>query len=141
MASNVERHREAQEAFNRRDWEAMRKLLADTVSFTDQARQQTLKSADEYVAWGKDWVAAFSDGQITDADFIDGGEWTVCHLMGRCTNEGPLGPLPSTGRRASLPMCEIFHWNEEGKVFQGASFYDQLSLLVQLGHAEPPSTG
>lgn len=140
MASNVDRHRQAHEAFNRRDWEGARRLMADTVSYTDQARGQPLKSPDEIVAWQQAWVTAFSDAEIGDADYIDAGEWTVCHFMGRGTNDGPLGPLPASGRRAAVPMAEILHWNESGQVTEGATFYDRLSMLIQLGYAQEPPT-
>ncbi len=140
MASNVQAHREAHNAFNRRDWDATIRLCADTISYTDQARGVTVKSPEEFKDWLSAWAQAFSDGQIANADYIDAGDWTVAHYMGRGTNDGPLGPLPATGRRASVPMCEILHWNEEGKIAEGATFYDQLSILVQLGHAEPPPT-
>lgn len=138
MASaNVEAHRRAHEAFNRRDWDGMRTLLAEDVSYTDQARGQTLKTSQEFLDWSRAWATAFSDAEIANADYIDGGEWTVAHYMGRGTNDGPLGPMPATGRRASVPMAEICHWRE-GTIIEGAAFYDQLSMLVQLGHAEAP---
>ncbi|HWO71200.1 MAG TPA: ester cyclase [Actinomycetota bacterium] len=78
--------------------------------------------------------------RIGEADRIDAGEWTVCHFMGRGTNDGPLGPLPANGRPASVPMAEILHWNEGGQITEGATFYDRLSMLIQLGYAEEPPT-
>jgi hypothetical protein len=56
--------------------------------------------------------------------------------VGRGTNDGPLGPLPATGREVILPYCEVYHFNAAGKVIAGECYWDQLGLLRQLGVAE-----
>ena len=53
------------------------------------------------------------------------------------TNDGPLGSLKPTGRKMSLPFCEICHFDKEGHVVSGSCYYDQYTLLTQLGHIPP----
>ena len=57
--------------------------------------------------------------------------------MGRGVNDGALGPLPATGREIDLPFCEIFGFDDEGQIVSGNIYYDQLTMMTQLGHIEP----
>jgi hypothetical protein len=47
-------------------------------------------------------------------------------------------PCAVTGRHASLDFCQIHRFGRDGLVDVWDSYYDILSLLVQLGHAQPP---
>jgi len=82
-------------------------------------------------------VAAFSDARIKDARVIDGGDATVLLFTGTGTNDGPLGPLPATDRTVNLPFCEVRYWDADGRTTRAEWFYDQMSMLVQLGHMQP----
>lgn len=138
MASrNVETVRAQHEAFNRRDWKGLRKLIADDCVFVD-ALGETHKGPDAFVdGYSKPWCEAFSDARVTDAKFHDAGDTVVTEFVGRGTNDGALGPMPATGRPVELPYCEIFHLNGQGKICGGRAYFDQVGLLVQLGHMEP----
>jgi ketosteroid isomerase-like protein len=58
--------------------------------------------------------------------------------MGRGTNDGPMGPGKAvTGKRMDMPFCEILRV-QDGRVVSGEMFYDQLTMLTQLGLAEAP---
>jgi hypothetical protein len=39
----------------------------------------------------------------------------------------------------ALPFCEILRYDREGRIVSGEIYYDSLSMLVQLGHAQPPA--
>src|SRR5205823_9985231 len=76
---NVETHRAGHEAFNQRDFEAMTKQYADSITWTDRARGSTFRTPQEF----KDdflagWVGAASDIRITDPSYIDAGQTVVC---------------------------------------------------------------
>lgn len=134
---NIDTHRATQEAFNRRDYEAAAGPMREDAVYTDHPRNATVKGPVELVDWLKEWTKAFSDARSTDHHFIDGGDHTVCLFHGRGTNDGPLGPLPATGRRMDLPFCEVLRYDAQGKIIAGEIFYDSMSMLVQLGHAKP----
>jgi len=55
------------------------------------------------------------------------------------THDGPLGPLPATGKEFTLPLCEMWHFDSSGTVVGGDLYYDQVSLLMQLGLMPQPS--
>jgi steroid delta-isomerase-like uncharacterized protein len=136
--SNVEKHRSAHQAFNQRNWkEAVKDFRSDT-SYTEHPRGQTVKGPAEFVDWMQGWTAAFSDAQVSSPRYIDGGNHTVALFQGTGTNDGQFGPYPPTGKRMDLAYCEVLHYDSDGAIESGEIFYDSLTLLVQLGHAQPP---
>jgi len=53
------------------------------------------------------------------------------------TNDGPLSSLPPSGRQISLSFCEVCQLDKHGRVVSGGCYYDQYTLLTQLGHIQP----
>ena len=138
---NVETYRAGHEAFNRRDFEAMTEQYADSITWTDRARGLTFRTPQEF----KDdflpgWVRAASDIRITDPRYIDAGQTVVCTFTVVGTHDGPLGPLPATGKEFALALCEMWHFDSSGRVVGGDLYYDQVSLLMQLGLMPQPAS-
>ena len=142
MASrNVETYRAGHEAFNQRDFEAMTKHDADRITWTDQARSLTFRTPQEFRdEFLPGWVEAAPDIRITDPRYLDAGQTVVCTFTVIGTHDGPLGPFPASGRAFSLPLCEMWHFDASGRVVGGDLYYDQVSLLMQLGLMPQPSS-
>jgi hypothetical protein len=104
--SNVDAHRSAHEAFNRRDYEAAVQNFRDGLEYTDHPRNITTKGSAEFISWMQGWVAAFSDAQVADVRYIDGDDHSVAIFQGRGTNDGAMGPLPATGKRLDMPIAK-----------------------------------
>ena len=139
-ASNVEAHRAGHEAFNRRDFQAMTEHYADSITWTDHAQGRTFRTRREFRDdFLQGWVRASSDIQVTDARYLDAGQTAVCTFTVAGTQDGPLGPFPATGKEFALPLCELWHFDPSGRVVGGDLYYDQVSLLTQLGLMPQPS--
>jgi steroid delta-isomerase-like uncharacterized protein len=141
MASrNVDTYRAGHGAFNRRDFAAMTSRYDDGITWTDHAQNRTFRTAQEFRdSFLANWVRASSDIRITDPCYTDGGQTVVCRFTAVGTQDGPLGPVPATGEKFALPLCEMWHFDPNGRVVGGDLYYDQLSLLVQLGVMPQPS--
>ncbi len=131
---NIETYRAGHEAFNRRDFEAMVKEYANSIGWTDHSQGVTFRTPQEF----KDqflagWVRAFSDARVTDARYIDAGETVVSRFTARGKHDGPLGLFPATRKEIALPICEMWHFDAAGWVVGGEIYYDQVTLLTQLG--------
>lgn len=85
-----------------------------------------------------EWLAASSDGKVEVVEVIDAGDVVVNVLEMEGTNDGPMGSMPASGRRFSTRGVQVLHVDEEGRIVFYDNFVDQLSILVQLGFAEPP---
>lgn len=140
MASrNVENYRAGHEAFNQRDFEAMTKHYAESIAWTDHPQSRTFTTprqfAEEFLAG---WVQASRDIRIVGPRYLDAGETVVSTFTGVGTHDGPLGLLLATGKAFALPMCEMWHFDSGGRVVGGDLYYDQVSLLTQLGLMPQP---
>jgi steroid delta-isomerase-like uncharacterized protein len=137
MASkNVETFRAAHQAFNKRNFEAVVNAMTEDVVYHDRARGVTFEGRSGFRQFMQGWVAAFSNAEVSEPKYSDAGN-TVAEFVARGTNDGPFGPLPKTGRTINVPFCEILTFNEKGQIASGAVYYDQLSMMIQLGHAQP----
>jgi hypothetical protein len=136
--SNVDCHRRSADMFNSRDWDGFAADLAENCELVDQARGVTVKGRQQYIELEKAWVAGFSDARIAGPRFFDAGSATVMLFTGVGHNDGPIGPFPATGREAAAPFCEVREYDADGKVVRAEWYYDQLTMLTQLGHLQPP---
>jgi steroid delta-isomerase-like uncharacterized protein len=139
-SSNIQAHRAGHEAFNRRDFEAMTKHYADSITWTDHAQGRTFGTPQEF----KDeflpvWVEAASDIRITGPRYLEADRTVVCTFTAVGTHDGPFGPFPATGKEFALPLCEMWHFDPNGQVVGGDLYYDQVSLLTQLDLMPQPS--
>jgi len=136
-AKNVKTVRAAHESWNRRDFPGVVRDSAEGLVYTDHGRDLTLNTRDRFREWTEGWAKAFSDGKITDPKYIDAGDIVVTQFTVEGTNDGPLGSMQPTGRRMSLPFCEVCQFDKQGRVVSGGCYYDQYTLLTQLGHIQP----
>jgi len=138
MASkNVEMIRSAHESWNKRDFAGVVKNAVEGLVYTDNARAVTLNSRDNFREWTEGWAKAFSDGRIIKPEYIDAGDIVIARFTVVGTNDGPFGSMKPTGRKMSLPFCEICRFDKKGKTVSGICYYDQYTLLTQLGHVQP----
>ena len=139
MASkNVETYKAAHDAFNRRDLDAVIAVFTDDFKYVDNPRGATVNKQEFKTVFMQGWLDAFSDAKVTERQYIDGGDTVVCRFVGRGTNDGPLAGAPATGRTMSLPFCEIFHYDSQGRITGGEAIYDQATILTQLGLMPAP---
>jgi len=133
-SSNVETYRAGHQAFNQRDFMAMTRQYAESITWTDHSQGRTFSTPqqfrDDFLAG---WVGASRDIRITAPRYIDAGRTVVCTFTVAGTQHGPLGPFPATGKEFALPLCEMWHFDSSGRVVGGDLYYDQIQLLSQLG--------
>jgi steroid delta-isomerase-like uncharacterized protein len=79
----------------------------------------------------KGWKAAFPDLAITFNNVVSDGDKVVVHWTATGTQKGPLGDLPATDRRASIPGITIFRF-ENGKIAEEWTVFDRANLMHQL---------
>lgn len=139
MLTPVDVIRASDQAFNEHHAGRTAQACAKTFTYTDHASGQTYKGVEEFMAFLKAWFAAFPDTVIDEGQYIANGDVVVHQSVERATNKGSLGALPATGRTMSIPFCEVWRLDSEGRIVAGDLYYDQLSLLAQLCHLEPPS--
>jgi len=63
---------------------------------------------------------------------------TSSQFTGVGTQDAALGPLPASGKRMTMQFCEVMHFNGSGQIVRGELYYDQVTMMVQLGHMPAP---
>jgi steroid delta-isomerase-like uncharacterized protein len=141
MASkNVNTALAVSDSFNKRDLDAAVSAVAEKIVFEDHGLGVTYKSRAEYRESLQSWLTGFSDGRIADLKAIDAGDTVIVQYTGHGTNDGPMGPFQKpTGRKVTVPFCDIYQFDAQGRIVRGETYFDMLSMLVQLGHAERPA--
>ena len=138
---NVQIHRDGHSAFNERDFESMTTHYADNIEWTDHSQGRTFTTPQQFKeAFLPGWIQASQDIQITDTRYFDADETVVSSFNVVGTHDGPLGTFPATGKPFTLPLCEMWHFDSSGRVVGGDLYYDQVSLLMQLGLMPQPAS-
>ena len=135
--SRADTHRDLHELFNARDFDGIAKRTAKTFEYRDHPRNLTISSAEGFLAWLQEWVDAL-DGRATEATYLDAGDVSIARFIGAGVNDGPMGPFPATGKPVRFPLCELLSYDPEGLVTGGEIYYDQVTVLAQLGHLQLP---
>lgn len=127
------------EAFNQRDLDAYDAYSAPDAKMTIVPFGTRLSLRQH----AETFSSAFSDGHIEPTRFVAEGDWVVAEFTGTGTHDGtfrtPAGDLSPTSRRGELQFCEVFQFRD-GKVVEARSYFDVMSLLLQLG-VGVPATG
>jgi steroid delta-isomerase-like uncharacterized protein len=129
--------REYFEAWNKREFDRIEELVADTAEIIDfdgtidRGRAGAREQAERY-------AAAFPDGKIEIKGIVSGGDTAVAELVGRGTNDGPLGDIPATHKRVELPFCDVLTIRD-GKIVRDRQYGDTATMLQQLGLMPEPA--
>jgi steroid delta-isomerase-like uncharacterized protein len=84
--------------------------------------------------------SAFPDIEMTIQETIMEGDKIVWHWTLTGTNTGPMGEAPATGKQVRLSGISIGRI-VDGKIAEVGDFYNQASLLLQLGFTLTPPQG
>ena len=83
--------------------------------------------------WTEGWAKAFSDGRITNPEYIDAGDTVIARFTVVGTNDGPFGSMKPTRGKMSLPFCEICHfdkWHRHRMVQARTRIMNQLQAVA-----------
>ena len=136
---NVQNYRAGHEAFNQRDFAAMTGQYADSITWTDHSQGRTFTTPrefrDDFLAG---WVQALPRHQNhrppLPRRWRDGG----VHLHRRRHARRAARTVPRHRQEFTLPLCEMWHFDSGGRVVGGDLYYDQVTLLTQLGLMPQP---
>jgi len=137
-SKNVATAKALNEAFDRKDIDAIAAAYSEQCVLVDHARGETYKGRAAIRENWEMWATAFPDGKITETHYVDGGDVVAAYFVGRGTNTGAVGPMPATGKKIVLPYCSISTFDSSGKIVEQEDYWDQLGFLVQLGVMTAP---
>jgi hypothetical protein len=92
-SKNVETLRAAHKSWNKRDFAGVVSNAVNGLAYSDHGRNITLNTRDKFREWTEGWAKAFSDGRITNPQYIDAGNIVVAlshgHYRSRFRTRSP----------------------------------------------------
>lgn len=134
MASAREISDRYTDLINAHDAEGIGALFADDGVFNEPAGE--FKGREAIVGYWRAMFEAFPDMQGRDEFKAESGDSAINEWSVGGTHSGPFetpeGTVPATGRRVTLRGCDIIAVRD-GRIYNQRAYYDQLSLMTQLG--------
>jgi steroid delta-isomerase-like uncharacterized protein len=127
------------DAFNRHNEDAYVEVVATSSKTVDVPSGDILTGEKGAREFFQRWSKAFPDGKTTIHDELVSGDTVTILFTGEGTQSGPLGPFPPSNKRAKLEFASVNKLDSQGKIAETTMYYDQLSLLAQLGHVPVPA--
>jgi steroid delta-isomerase-like uncharacterized protein len=130
--------RKSIDAWNRRDWDTYRSLLGPGYSYTggDGQRQDGPEAG---MAVARMFATAFPDGKIDIQHVHVTGDTALVEFIGSGTHRGDLMGIAPTGRKISVPVCDILEI-KDGKIHAEREYMDMAHVMQQLGVMPAPAT-
>jgi steroid delta-isomerase-like uncharacterized protein len=125
------------DAWERRDFDAIVATMADDVCVNSPGGV-VVRGKDDVKDWYASWAVACPDSVAGAVCVGATGESAVMEGLYAGTNTGAFGPFAPTGRKVSLPWTNVYSFDADGWIVQVNVYYDQLTIMTQLGHMESP---
>ena len=120
------------ELLNKRDFDALKELLAPEYLCYIPSRSTKSLSRDEYVEIIKTFRNAFPDINWKILELIPVGDRVIMRYIGRGTHKGEYRGIPATGNHIEYGGTALFRI-ENGKVVEEMADNDTLGIMLQLG--------
>lgn len=131
------------EALNWGDSHQVVEFVAADFVWHNRATGQSYTGPNGYLAYLAGWRTAFPDFWVEINHLAIHTQSAVCEYVLRGSHNGTLalssGSIPATGRQLNLVVCVIFQL-ENGRLSRANTYYDQTTLLQQLGILLKPGT-
>lgn len=121
------------DAWEKRDFDTTMNYFAHGATVKDMPRGLVITERSDVQGWIESWVIACPDSTAGVVATVASSNGAVVQGVYAGTNTGPFGPLPATGRSVSMPFSIVMLFDDEGRVTEYDVYYDQLTLLTQLG--------
>ena len=138
LEANKDIVRQFTDALNNKDFDLLDDLaVTDFVRHCQATPDVQIQSLDEFKELQKEFLTTFPDQQITIDMMIAEWDYVACYATYTGTQEGPIGDLPASGKKAEFKFLSFFQL-QEGKIAELWVEWDNMTILTQLGHFPPP---
>jgi steroid delta-isomerase-like uncharacterized protein len=122
------------DAWNRHDADALGELVvANVVRHCPATPQVTIRCLDDLKVFMRQDTAVFPDSVQAIVHSVADGSLVATWCTYEGTQQGPIGPLPATGRGVKFEFAAIFRM-ENGRIAEWWVTWDNMAILRALGH-------
>jgi steroid delta-isomerase-like uncharacterized protein len=139
MANVIEIAKASVTAYNEKDWNKIRDLLAADAVYDEKATSRRLEGSGPIIEALQGWAEAFPDSKGTFVREFASGDTAILELVWKGVHTGPLqtpsGVIPASNKPIEVPACEVFRVEAE-KIRSTSHYFDMVTLLKQIGVME-----
>jgi predicted ester cyclase len=127
-------------AMNARDFAALDSLVAaDVVRHSPSTPGLEIRSLEQFKEFLRRDFEGVPDALQEIRLMVAEGDLVAVWANYSGTQTGQMGPFPPTGERFDLDFAGILRL-EDGRIVEIWAVWDNLGMLVELGHLEPPGS-
>jgi steroid delta-isomerase-like uncharacterized protein len=139
--ANKETMRRFVDAMNARDFDGLDELVSpDVVRESPSTPGLVVQSLEQFKEFLRQDLEGVPDAVQEIRMMVAEGDRVAVWANYSGTQTGPMGAFPATGARVDLDFAGILRF-EDGKIAEINVVWDNLGMLVQLGHLELPGAG
>ncbi len=138
MSTASKIHKEMLDAWNRRDFQAIRNLYHPEYTYRGGDGREIAGGPDTGVKLAQMWADAFPDAKTEIKKVIVQGDTAVCEFVGYGTHRGEFMGASPTGKHVEINICNIMEIRD-GKIYREREYIDFAALFSQLGLTEFPA--
>jgi predicted ester cyclase len=139
LEANKEVVRRFVEAQNEGNIDLIRELVAaDVVRHCQATPDVQVRSREEFIVFYEEYMASFTNPRMTIDFLVAEGDMVAALATFTGRQDGQMGPFPPSGKDVDGKFLVLTRL-EDGVIAEWWIEWDNLTMLVQLGHF-PPST-
>jgi steroid delta-isomerase-like uncharacterized protein len=128
---------EGENSIAARDWETYGSVFAENLQMVTSMLPGVTTGREARIQLVQGVVEAFPDGVVEIQRYFGKGDWACVEVLFSGTHTGPMqgadgSVIPATHKSVKWPYCMVMKF-EDGLVSELYEYYDQVSLLTQLG--------
>jgi len=129
-------------AYNDKDWNKVKELLAADAVYDEKGTHRRIQGAGEIIQAWQGWAKAFPDSKATFVREFESGDTAVLEIVWKGVHTGPLqtptGTIPPSNRSIEMPACQVVRV-VNGKLKTASHYFDMMTMLTQIGAMQSPS--
>jgi steroid delta-isomerase-like uncharacterized protein len=131
---NEETVRRANDAFSRKDMEALMACYAEDMVQHEPFIEEPIAGHAALRRYYEGSFSYFPDEVVEIENLISVGKWVVGQWRCKGTQTGEFIGLPPTGRRFDVPECGVYEFRDDGLVQNLWVYVDSGTIAKQLGY-------
>jgi steroid delta-isomerase-like uncharacterized protein len=139
MANVIEIAKAAVTAYNKKDWNELRNLLAADAVYDEKATNRRLEGLGQIIEALQGWAQAFPDSKGTFIREFASNDTAILEIVWKGVHTGPLqtptGAIPASNKPIEVPACQVVRVKGD-KIQSSAHYFDMLTLMKQIGAME-----
>jgi steroid delta-isomerase-like uncharacterized protein len=124
-------------AWNRGDADGLAAAVAEDVIWRDLALKKPMTGREEIRTTARVYLAAFPDLRVQETSSTVAGPRLAQELTITGTHRGELLGIAPTGRWTESYAAVVLTFDEDGTIIEGATDWNALAMLCQLGLTPP----